>query len=149
MEEGVDVLTSSATDSPPQSGSLSSLRQTLEEYRLDGKPVQDSDQEEEQDVDTSEVGTSEVMGNFSSPMRVPSGLVQSMDALHHHQQQDGEAIRCVCEGVDDDGFTIQCDGCLVWQHAICVGIGKESVPESYFCEICRPEMHQKVLGNFY
>lgn len=54
-------------------------------------------------------------------------------------------IRCVCENTDDDGFTIQCDDCLVWQHAICVGISKDNVPDSYFCDVCRPDLHQKVL----
>ncbi len=55
-----------------------------------------------------------------------------------------EDIRCVCENTDDDGFTIQCEDCLVWQHAVCVGISKDNVPESYFCELCRPDLHQKV-----
>lgn len=59
-------------------------------------------------------------------------------------QMESDDIRCVCQSVDDDGFTIQCEDCLVWQHAVCVGISKESVPESYFCEVCRPDLHQKV-----
>ena len=30
---------------------------------------------------------------------------------------DEGVIRCICEMTDDDGFTIQCEKCLVWQHA--------------------------------
>ena len=55
---------------------------------------------------------------------------------------DSGRIRCVCEYDEDDGFTIQCEQCLVWQHAKCVGISKNSVPEQYFCEECNPGWHE-------
>lgn len=55
---------------------------------------------------------------------------------------DSGRIRCVCDYDDDDGFTIQCEQCLVWQHAKCVGISKNSVPEQYFCEECKPGWHE-------
>ncbi|KAI3641935.1 hypothetical protein MIR68_000045 [Amoeboaphelidium protococcarum] len=51
---------------------------------------------------------------------------------------DDGIIRCVCGYTTDDGFTIQCDKCLVWQHAICVNIRKNGVPEVYLCERCDP-----------
>ncbi|ORY88748.1 hypothetical protein BCR35DRAFT_258249, partial [Leucosporidium creatinivorum] len=47
-------------------------------------------------------------------------------------------IRCVCPYTADDGFTIQCDACNVWQHAGCVGIAPDAVPEEYRCEMCDP-----------
>ncbi|GAA5998701.1 uncharacterized protein JCM10292_007171 [Rhodotorula paludigena] len=48
-------------------------------------------------------------------------------------------IRCVCPYTLDDGFTIQCDLCNVWQHAACVGIpSPEEVPDEYRCEKCDP-----------
>ncbi|CAA93898.1 Histone lysine methyltransferase Set3 [Schizosaccharomyces pombe] len=47
-------------------------------------------------------------------------------------------IRCVCPFEDDDGFTIQCESCEVWQHAVCVNIDANNVPEKYFCEQCQP-----------
>ncbi len=52
--------------------------------------------------------------------------------------RDSGHIRCICGDDDDDGFTIQCERCLVWQHAKCVGVGRSSVPERYFCERCGP-----------
>lgn len=52
---------------------------------------------------------------------------------------DEGLIRCVCPFASDDGFTIQCDLCNAWQHAGCVMIHPEAVPEEYLCEMCDPE----------
>ncbi|KTW30217.1 hypothetical protein T552_00695 [Pneumocystis carinii B80] len=61
-----------------------------------------------------------------------------------------ETTRCVCgfqdaqnEESTERNLYIQCDHCLVWQHGACVGFGDEkSIPEIYYCEICRPDLHQ-------
>ncbi len=38
---------------------------------------------------------------------------------------------------------IQCDVCKVWQHGGCVGIMDEATsPDDYFCELCKPELHE-------
>ena len=50
---------------------------------------------------------------------------------------EGE-IRCICGFTDDDGFTIQCDKCFVWQHAVCLSITAATVPEQYLCDKCDP-----------
>lgn len=60
-----------------------------------------------------------------------------------------EVTRCVCgfqdvqnEGLAERNLYIQCDHCLVWQHGACVGFKDEkSIPEIYYCEICRPDLH--------
>ncbi|KAJ3271900.1 myeloid lymphoid or mixed-lineage leukemia 5 (trithorax, ) [Terramyces sp. JEL0728] len=64
-------------------------------------------------------------------------------------EEEGE-IRCICGFIHDDGFTIQCEKCLVWQHAVCVEITEETgvllltvVPELYFCEMCEPRKLDK------
>lgn len=50
---------------------------------------------------------------------------------------DSGVIRCICGFDHDDGFTIQCEKCNAWQHAICVDIyDDESVPEVYLCNRC-------------
>ena len=37
---------------------------------------------------------------------------------------------------------IQCETCLLWQHGECYGMKRdEDIPEHYFCEICRPDLH--------
>mmetsp|Transcript_1983 Transcript_1983/g.2818 ORF Transcript_1983/g.2818 Transcript_1983/m.2818 type:complete len:341 (+) Transcript_1983:36-1058(+) len=55
--------------------------------------------------------------------------------------------KCPCgQNQDPDGLMIQCDSCLVWQHGDCVGLfSKESVPDQYFCEACKPQhkIHQE------
>lgn len=72
-----------------------------------------------------------------------------------------EITRCVCthqewpgpaivtgdpENDEGGGFFIQCDKCKVWQHGGCVGLVEDQVPESYYCEECRPGMH-KIFSN--
>jgi hypothetical protein len=56
------------------------------------------------------------------------------------------SIRCICDNEDDDGFTIQCEECLVWQHAVCVGISKSTVPEQFFCEKCNPNFNSSLVS---
>lgn len=52
---------------------------------------------------------------------------------------DAGIIKCICGFDEDDGFTIQCESCNVWQHAVCVGIGSEAeVPDVYLCDQCGP-----------
>lgn len=50
-----------------------------------------------------------------------------------------ETIRCICGFNDDDGFTVQCEKCLVWQHCACVAEDGETLPEIYYCERCNPD----------
>jgi hypothetical protein len=49
---------------------------------------------------------------------------------------DAGVIRCICGFTHDDGFTIQCEKCNAWQHAVCVNIENDQVPEVYFCDKC-------------
>lgn len=52
---------------------------------------------------------------------------------------DAGIITCICDMNDDDGFTIQCDHCNRWQHAICYGIKDvEMAPDDYLCNSCDP-----------
>lgn len=46
-------------------------------------------------------------------------------------------IDCICKIKADDGFTIQCEECLCWNHAKCVGIDKPNIPHRYLCHKCR------------
>lgn len=52
---------------------------------------------------------------------------------------DSGVISCICGFNDDDGFTIQCDHCNRWQHAICYNIKDiETAPDDYLCNACEP-----------
>jgi hypothetical protein len=56
-------------------------------------------------------------------------------------------IRCICGYDFDDGFTIQCDDCLVWQHSGCVDISYDNVPKEYLCERCSPRVLDVKVGG--
>ncbi|WBW72546.1 histone deacetylase complex PHD finger subunit Cti6 [Schizosaccharomyces osmophilus] len=73
----------------------------------------------------------------------------SISEEENESSKGSEITRCVCgiEDNDDDssdgGLYIQCDQCSVWQHGHCVGFQEESdVPDVYYCELCRPELHK-------
>ncbi|KAG2232071.1 hypothetical protein INT48_001139 [Thamnidium elegans] len=61
---------------------------------------------------------------------------------------DTGLIRCVCPSTEDDGFTIQCERCLVWQHAYCVNITHATIPDHYLCDQCckrkRPKLSKRI-----
>lgn len=42
---------------------------------------------------------------------------------------------------------IQCEDCFVWQHADCMNVTEETLPELYYCENCKP--NGRKLDNFY
>lgn len=78
------------------------------------------------------------------------------------EEEEEEVTRCICgqqdypgpplseafsaaeaQAEDAGGLFISCDGCSVWQHGGCVGIVEErQVPDKYFCEECRPKLHE-------
>ncbi|KAJ1977014.1 SET domain-containing protein 3 [Dimargaris cristalligena] len=59
-------------------------------------------------------------------------------------QGDTGEIRCICGRTEDDGFTIQCDSCYVWQHAVCVDVESTAIPKHYYCERCQPRTKSRV-----
>lgn len=73
---------------------------------------------------------------------------------HSNNKQQSEPpvdtglIRCVCPSTEDDGFTIQCERCLVWQHAFCVHITHANIPDHYLCDQClkrkRPKLSKRI-----
>eukprot|EP00834_Sanchytrium_tribonematis_P006349 NODE_460_length_7198_cov_0.858290.p1 type:complete len:461 gc:universal NODE_460_length_7198_cov_0.858290:4957-3575(-) len=47
------------------------------------------------------------------------------------------SINCLCGIKKDDGFTIQCERCLLWAHAKCYKINPAAVPEHFYCISCK------------
>ncbi|XP_060602955.1 mucin-2-like isoform X3 [Ruditapes philippinarum] len=58
-----------------------------------------------------------------------------------------DPTRCICDFVHDDGYMIQCDKCSVWQHIVCMGLDRDSIPDVYFCEVCRPRSVDRVRAR--
>jgi len=57
-----------------------------------------------------------------------------MDPLEEKPEQ--EVNRCFCGRGNLDTFMVDCDRCHSWYHGSCVGITKDTVPESWFCDDC-------------
>ena len=98
--------------------------------------------------------------NQSPPPRQEQPLTSPApgeDEEEDEEDEDGSAeiTRCVCGSqeypfpdadVEDTGFMICCERCNVWQHGPCVGVMSENeAPDVYFCEECRPDLHE--LGS--
>ncbi|ODV88669.1 hypothetical protein CANCADRAFT_3316 [Tortispora caseinolytica NRRL Y-17796] len=71
------------------------------------------------------------------PTTLPSSPEELASDSKPSEEYTGEII-CICGFDDDDGFTIQCEKCANWQHAVCVGISPARVPEVYLCDKCDP-----------
>ncbi|KAI8981527.1 hypothetical protein BDB01DRAFT_794451 [Pilobolus umbonatus] len=67
------------------------------------------------------------------------------DDEDEEDDHNGDIIRCICDDMDDDGFTIQCEDCLDWQHASCVNIKRNNIPEHYLCDRCRKKLKKRPL----
>jgi PHD-finger len=99
--------------------------------------------------------------DVASPRDLPmeDDDVDDIDADDDEEDDEDDAsaeiTRCVCgqqeypfpdADVEDTGFMICCERCNVWQHGPCVGVMSENeAPDVYFCEECRPDLHE--LGN--
>ena len=78
----------------------------------------------------------------ATPFAAPPAPVRAGSSPPPDNDQDTDeetgVIRCICSCDDDDGFTIQCERCMVWQHCACFGMSQSSVPDEYLCEQCDP-----------
>ncbi|XP_062848498.1 PHD finger protein 20-like protein 1 isoform X2 [Trichomycterus rosablanca] len=54
-----------------------------------------------------------------------------------------EIVRCICEMDEENGFMIQCEECMCWQHSVCMGLLEDSIPDQYICYICRDPPGQR------
>ncbi|SCU78799.1 LAME_0A05864g1_1 [Lachancea meyersii CBS 8951] len=92
-------------------------------------PLKKQDQEH-QETKNRPAETSSIKPNGTHDWPVPATYVVDPDA---------GVITCICGFDDDDGFTIQCDHCNRWQHAVCYGIRDiETAPDDHLCCACHP-----------
>jgi hypothetical protein len=92
------------------------------------------------------VGGSDVKSEANLPSGTPGkggaveGDSRSVEQLSRSTSPCSEAnddvVHCVCGDNTDEGFMIQCEQCLCWQHGDCIGISKASLPKQYLCCFC-------------
>ncbi|KAK9320660.1 transcription factor S-II, central domain-containing protein [Lipomyces orientalis] len=94
-------------------------------------------------------GTSKTAAG-KSEMKRPKAKSRRMKKQSTPEEEGDEEsyVRCVCglevtDPDDDKPLMAQCEECLCWQHPECtMGITVEAdVPDQYFCERCRPDLH--------
>lgn len=58
-------------------------------------------------------------------------------AEEHEDDNVKELVHCHCGVPEELGLMVQCETCLTWQHAHCLGIEKpEDAPDGYTCRAC-------------
>ena len=117
-------LSSEDTSEPPRRSQRAQLTQKEDSPARDTDVVEDAYDEivEEEEITRCICGQQEYPGPPLSEAFAGNSDINSDDA---------------------GGLFILCDGCSVWQHGGCVGIVEESQsPDKYYCEECRPKLHQ-------
>uniref|UniRef100_A0A8C1LUD0 PHD finger protein 20 like 1 n=1 Tax=Cyprinus carpio TaxID=7962 RepID=A0A8C1LUD0_CYPCA len=79
---------------------------------------------------------------------------QDLDSItmedFQYEDDDGanEIVRCICEMDEENGFMIQCEECMCWQHSVCMGLLEDSIPDHYICYICRDPPGQRWSAKY-
>ncbi|XP_060777865.1 PHD finger protein 20-like protein 1 isoform X6 [Neoarius graeffei] len=79
---------------------------------------------------------------------------QDLDSLTMEDFQDeeddstNEIVRCICEMDEENGFMIQCEECMCWQHSVCMGLLEDNIPDQYICYICRDPPGQRWSAKY-
>ncbi|KAI0682800.1 hypothetical protein BC835DRAFT_1423971 [Cytidiella melzeri] len=68
-------------------------------------------------------------------------ILLNKDEIDHSEPAvatSSDTIDCVCGFTYDDGFSVACDNCGTWVHALCFEIAHGNVPEIFKCWKCDP-----------
>lgn len=80
--------------------------------------------------------TSAVAGSLQRNREKPFQLPDSMDLCAPSPEPREEINRCFCGRGNLDTFMIDCDRCHSWHHGSCVGVSKDTVPDTWLCDDC-------------
>ncbi|KAJ8290760.1 hypothetical protein GJAV_G00017150 [Gymnothorax javanicus] len=72
----------------------------------------------------------------------------AMDDFQEEDDDANEIVRCICEMDEENGFMIQCEECMCWQHSVCMGLLEDSIPDQYICYICRDPPRQRWSAKY-
>lgn len=72
---------------------------------------------------------------------IPNKVLPFWDARtaaeEHEDDNVKELVHCHCGIPEELGLMVQCETCLTWQHAHCLGFEKpEDAPDGYTCQAC-------------
>ncbi|XP_076369656.1 uncharacterized protein LOC143256371 isoform X3 [Tachypleus tridentatus] len=65
-------------------------------------------------------------------------VISTTSTNNDTETQEESITRCICGFNRDDEYMICCDKCCVWQHVDCMGLDRNSIPDTYLCEKCEP-----------
>lgn len=70
-------------------------------------------------------------------------------AEEHEDDNVKELVHCHCGISEELGLMVQCETCLTWQHAHCLGIEKpEDAPDGYTCKACSDPRYARESMKF-
>ena len=70
--------------------------------------------------------------NRENPFKLP----ETMSPGSQSSEPEEEVNRCFCGQGKLDRFMLDCDRCHGWYHGSCIGVTKDSVPDSWICDDC-------------
>lgn len=111
-------------------------RRSKRQHDIDDEDTTKTEEPVEEEVNEDEETTRCMCGQLDypgPPVDAPAGIARGGKNVSPPEELSDEI----------SGLFIQCDDCLVWQHGGCVSIMENSaVPENYYCEECKPDLHQ-------
>ncbi|TPX46525.1 hypothetical protein SeMB42_g03651 [Synchytrium endobioticum] len=131
--EFVSLQPEMSSTKPVQSANSNNTAQTSNQQQLSHSSSTNLNDDEDPDIGGSDDYAPNATTQYIITETGNNGTAESQIV----DEDEGE-IRCICGYVDDDGYTIQCERCMVWQHMACVGITADTVPDTYLCERCYP-----------
>ncbi|KAL4616897.1 PHD finger protein 20-like protein 1 [Arapaima gigas] len=64
------------------------------------------------------------------------------------EEYAGDIVRCICEMDEENGFMIQCEECMCWQHSVCMGLLEDCIPDQYLCYVCQDPPGQRLSAKY-
>ncbi|XP_014677427.1 PREDICTED: uncharacterized protein LOC106817282 isoform X2 [Priapulus caudatus] len=78
----------------------------------------------------------DILGEEFHGAKTSRGRKNTKEGAYLENSDDGDIIRCLCNIYKDEGLMVQCEKCLKWQHADCMGV--TGAEDNYMCELCSP-----------
>ncbi|XP_078584305.1 PHD finger protein 20-like isoform X2 [Branchiostoma floridae x Branchiostoma japonicum] len=103
--------------------------------------VPDMEEEEEPEEVAMETGE-------DAEAEVPPVEDQEFETGGKETLNQDEVVHCLCNYPEEDGFMIQCEVCMCWQHGMCVGLTEETVPKKYVCFACLNPQGQRLSARY-